>query len=324
MLDRVCALSGIKRKEATFSTVTLEFTGTVGSVIPAGTKAADTNTPPREFVTQSQVIITDASGTVQTKAVATDEGPMTIPAGTVTTLLNPIPGITGVTNPSDGVSGQNRETDAELRLRREQSLSTQSRALVDSVYSALTAVDGVESVKVYENKEDTAGPEGIPPHSIYCVVAGGSDSDIADEIMKNKSLGCGLHGSTQVEWYDMQGFAHSVFFQRPTEINIYIAVSVTADNYGPAVEDDVKARIMAYVDDLRKQAADCPTGALGIGDDVQASTFYAPLTGIDQYSPILITVGTDAGAGNSVVTIGVDEISAFVEGNIIVTEYGAP
>ncbi len=47
MLDRTCALTGVIRKQDSYSTVTVVFTGTVGSLIPAGTMLSASTIPNR-------------------------------------------------------------------------------------------------------------------------------------------------------------------------------------------------------------------------------------------------------------------------------------
>jgi len=321
MLDRVVSLNGINRKQPTKSHVVTEFTGTVGAIIPPGTTVADTNTPPRQFETVRDVTITDPSGKVESLAYAKEFGAMTIPADTVTEIINPIPDVTGVNNPSPGVSGTDLENDNELRVRREISLMLQSRAMVDSVYSGILEITNVVAAKVYENSENADSPDGIPPHSLYCVVEGGTDIDVANAIMENKSLGCGLHGSTSVVWQDMQDFAHTVKFDRPAEVEIFMSIVVASPSYGAHIEEQVKELILQYVEDVRNFSAECIIGSLGIGDEVQAATFYAALSGQTDFTAVNILVGLVDPATETVVSIGINEISSFAEARITVTKY---
>jgi uncharacterized phage protein gp47/JayE len=321
MLDRVASLSGIYRKKAMRSRVNLTFSGTDGTTIPERTRVQDNNTPPRVFETETTASI--SGGSVNILAHAIEPGPMTIPADTVTELVNPIPGVTSVTNPTAGQSGRNEETDAELRLRREASLAQRGQALVDSVYAAIYQVEEVEGVAVYENKESSDDSNGVPGHSIYCIVEGGDPAEIADAIMRNKSLGCGLHGTESVEWYDLQGFGHTVRFSRPTQVEIWIQVTVASPAFGPDVEEAVKTAIIEYIQDIRVRQAECPIGGVGIGDDIQAATFYPALSGTPDYTPITILVGKTDPGDSDVVTIGIDEIGAFDAARITVMEHGA-
>ena len=246
---------------------------------------------------------------------------MTIPADTITTILTPLPRIHSVTNPSEGVSGQDRETDAELRVRRELSLALKGRAMVDSVYAGIASVSGVTSVKVYENKDPSPSPEGIPPHTIYCVVAGGQDLEIADAIMTNKSLGCGLAGDVTVNWTDIQGFEHPVRFARPVNINVHVKVFVDED-LSNELQDQLKAELLRYIDDIRGYAAECSSGGtLGIGDDVNAATLYPALTDEKNYNLKKITVGDSIDSQGDVLTIALDEFPLFKTEHIYIERY---
>jgi len=319
MLDRVCALTGVKRKKEESAQVTVKFSGTPSTVIHEGLLLEDNLTPSHQYKLEKSIVIgTNGEATGIAKSI--DKAFWIIPPGSVINILTPVYGVDSVTNDEAGIPGREIETDLALRMRRQASLAAVSTAMVDSVASRILEINDVVSASVYENKENTTSPNGIPPHSIYCVVVGGDDDDVAEAIMHSKSLGCGLYGDTSVEWYDTQGMSHTVKFQRPTYIDIYLTVSVVTPNFNQGVIDDAREKIMQYISDLQNGTDDCTLGALGVGDDVYASTFYPAFNETEEYTVQLIKVGDAAPAADDVVTITIDEVSSFDALNIEVVE----
>lgn len=316
MLDRTCALTGVIRKQDSYSTVTVTFSGSIGALIPSGTLLSASTIPNSLYIVQVDTVV-DGAGVGTTSAYFKNPGAVDIPAFAVDTIDTPLPGITSVTNPTDGVTGQTRETDSELRVRREQSLFTNSIALIDSVDSGVREVTGVTDCRVFENYTDATNIDGIPAHSIMVVTEGGVDQEIGDAIMENKSLGCGLHGSIGVTWFDQNGFSHPVYFERPTAVPIFIKVKV--DNTSPGIIQDIRSKIINYVASMQDNTDPCVTGTLGIGDDVYASIFYPPIIGSPDYTILSIKVDTVSPAALDSVIIGNAEISTYLSADIEVT-----
>lgn len=316
MLDRTCALTGVIRKLAGPSTVAVQFTGTQGVVVPVGTLLSASSVPQSEYRTIADAVI-DSTGMALAVAESTTDGDEDILALTIDTIDTPKAGVTAVTNPAAGVNGQTRESDTELRKRRERVLSANSIALVDSVDSGIRAEDGVLDCRVFENYTSAVDGDGVSPHSILCVVEGGADQDIIDAIMENKSLGCGLDGSTAGIWFDQNGFTHPVNFERPTLIPIFIRVQV--DNITAGIISDVESKLMAYITDLQDYSNPCVTATLGIGADIHASIFYAPLMGNTDYNVLDIKVDILTPAGLVTVPIDITELATFDVADIQVT-----
>lgn len=52
---------------------------------------------------------------------------------------------------------------------------------------------------MYENRTNETDSEGRPPHSVEAVVDGGSNSDIAEQILATVSAGITTYGSVSVD-----------------------------------------------------------------------------------------------------------------------------
>jgi len=124
-LDLRCEEHGLTRKAALKATGTatkgnpLTVYGTNGTVVAKGFKVATpadqvTNTPSVEFVTTADYTIgPGGSVTVDIEAsVAGARG--NVPAGAISVIVTPIPGVTGVTNAAAITGGTDTEDDASL------------------------------------------------------------------------------------------------------------------------------------------------------------------------------------------------------------------
>jgi uncharacterized phage protein gp47/JayE len=112
---------GLDRKLGGFALVTLTFTGTIGTTIPAGTRVTNIVAPgttgtPLIFETTSSLTLTASTGDVQ--AQATEVGAVyNLTGGSLIRMETGITGVTAVTNTAAAVGGEDPETDDEFRAR---------------------------------------------------------------------------------------------------------------------------------------------------------------------------------------------------------------
>lgn len=89
----------------TNSTVTVTFTGTPTTSIPAGTIIAENASGyQNEFITNTTVVI-GGGGTVSVACTAASTGLVIAPPGTITLIITPVSGVSSVTNASAAVIG---------------------------------------------------------------------------------------------------------------------------------------------------------------------------------------------------------------------------
>lgn len=241
---------------------------------------------------------------------AEELGALEAEANSLTVIDTPVLGWDSVTNPLAASAGNEEETDEELRLRFRNSKFERSTNILDALYSALTNVDSVESVTVYENDTDATDGNGLPPHSFMAVVLGGESEDIANTIWLNKPAGISSIGSTTVEIIDSQGFARDINFERPDPIPIYIEIELTTDSSYPADGDDqIKAAIINYAQENFR-----------VGSDIIWSRLFTPINEIPGHQIDNLFIGTSPSpAGTSNISIEFDEIGSFSTVNIIIS-----
>ena len=249
-LDNTAALTGVTRLPATKGTTTLSVTLNAGVTLPVGSIAHVAGQPGNRWVTTS--VGTNPGGspaTVQAYAEAETAGRYIANAGTITTIAVPVSGWTAVTNASDAMYGRSLESDTALRARRERVIRAGGSSPLDAVRAALFAVPGVTQVTATENGT-SAVSGGMEPHSITAIVTGGTDQDVGNALWAAKGGGIYTNGNTPVNVVDDGGRTHTVRFNRPTTINVYIGVTIERDVATYEGDDAVKAAIVAIGEDF--------------------------------------------------------------------------
>lgn len=245
---------------------------------------------------------------------ATVNGELSQEANTITTIVTPILGWDSVTNPIAASEGRLQETDEELRLRFRNTKLERSSNILDSLYSALLNIDGVEEVAVYENDTDFVDANGVQPHSFLPIVLGGSSQQIAQTIWLNKPIGILSQGNTIVSINDSQGFPHDIGFSRPDPVTIYVDIEIEANPESPTplpgdAEDQIRAAIIAYAE-----------SNFGVGKDVIWSRLFTPVNTIPGHQINSLFIGTGPSpVGTSNIVIAFDEIASFESANINVS-----
>lgn len=247
-LDNLCALAGIKRKPATYSTVQLVITGIASTVISQG-QVSDENDE-HKWNLPDEVTIPE-SGTITVEATCNDAGDIVVQSNTITKILTPVYGWLSVVNNFNGAGGTDQESDAELRARYALATSAPSATVFESIIASIYTIAGVTRVKGYENDTGEADENGIPSHSISMIVEGGEDEDVATEIYYKKTPGCGTYGTTSVDIVSLSGNTTQINFYRPDYKDVYVKVSLKKlSSYNDSYEDDIKNAIVNYINEL--------------------------------------------------------------------------
>jgi uncharacterized phage protein gp47/JayE len=72
---------------------------------------------------------------------------------------------------------------------------------------------------------------GRPGKSFEIVVAGGDDQTVADTILASGPAGIQPYGSTVIQSVDQYGNIYNIGFSRPTQVPIYVSISMVTDLY---------------------------------------------------------------------------------------------
>ena len=212
-------------------------------------------------------------------------GAITTTANTITNPVTIVIGVTAINNATSQTTiGINEELDAVFRARQQLSTANNAKSSEDSIYSNIIALSGVISAKVYQNDTDTTDSNGIPGHTMYAIVEGGSDTNIANEIFIQKTMGCGMLGSTVISVLNAQGRAKDIKFDRPQGKILYITLDIKATKVGQsfnqtAIKNYAVANLIYNIGDIAETskitsifvAAINSAGDGGVPLDVQIS-----------------------------------------------------
>lgn len=233
VLDQRCSINGVQRKAGTYTYVNINITTdrsvTLDGVDQTSEDQAYTvsDNEGNLFVLVGTSNLSTGTSSVQFRAK--NVGNVEVLPNTITTPVTVILGVTAINNPSGAaVQGVDEETDAQLRERRKQSVSISNQGYVDGLLAALLNLSDVTSANVYQNRTGTTDADGIPGHSIWVVVRGGTDAEIG-KVMDNKVAGgIGMKGSTTVNVLQADGTYAQYKFDRPTAQTLYVSLDLTA------------------------------------------------------------------------------------------------
>lgn len=238
-LVNLCKLTGTVPRSATPSVVTCTCTiGAGGATLTPGVQFASIVGKPDVLWTPLTLFATAVAGSYPVKFVSVEAGPVPANASTITVIAVGTSGWTDVTNPLDAVRGRSADTNESLRALREQELASAGSSTVDAIRAdilRLTDEDGsfvIETCTVYENDTDAIDANGLPPHSVECVIVDSPtqlDTFLAQAVWEAKGGGIKGTGNTTSLATDAQGKTHVVSFTRPIEIDIWLIYDLETD-----------------------------------------------------------------------------------------------
>ena len=259
VLDQRCAINGITRNGATYTTVYIAMilNRTVNLVgLDNGVATPFTVSDPAG---NSFYLATGATGvsggtTGSTGANyflfrAENAGKIDVSANTITTIVTPTLGVRNVNNPLGAVNfGVDEETDVALRYRRSLSVANPSTGYLDGLIGALLAIPNVKYATVYENTTTTTDAFGVPAHSIFPIVdyvvggtgatgttgatgatgVSGSQSAIANAIYIHRNAGCGMTGAVTEAITQVNGYDVDIKYSYAQYTPLYISLVITS------------------------------------------------------------------------------------------------
>ena len=259
-LDKVAEINGITRITNLPTSVAITFSGTAGTVVPAGyiVKTVDG----LEFATVAVAVVPAI-----VTAKCTTQGAIRILANEVHVLTTAIAGLTGATNLEPGITGIVREEDPAFRARRENSTISRGTSSIDAIYEGVKSLN-LPYIAIIENTT-SATVDGVPANSFLVVVEGGTPAEVSQVIYDNKPQGITSYGSIVTVVNDSKGYPHNIGISRPTPIDISVTTSIT-NLPGASVDSAtlVNAAIVDYVNNLN------------ISEDVYWSYFFSAILAV--------------------------------------------
>ena len=184
------------------------------------------------------------AGTTTLEFRAQNKGEVIPTIGTITTPITIIPGVVSVINNVGATSiGTEEENDSDFRIRRMRSVSIPGKNNIDAMEGQLYALDGVVAVYIHRNFTNSTDATGTPAHSIWVIVQGGANTDIADVIYGNLG-GSGTRGNIIVPITTASLEEMNIHFDREIITPFYIKFNLKPiGELGEINQDDVKTYI---------------------------------------------------------------------------------
>lgn len=318
-LDNLGGLVGVERQPATSSTVVITCGGTVATFIPAGSRA---RVPGGAIFATDEDATIGALFTVDVAATSVATGPEEAAAGSITEIVDSVPGWVSVSNSADAVPGTAIESDSAYRLRIQEEQDAGGNSTDQAMQSELVALDAVTAAKVISNRNLETDGNGTPGKSFLTVVwpdtlTTAEEQLVAEVLWNNLPTGIYSYGKDVIaNVTDSQGKTETVRFDYATQVNIWWEVDITKTSEYPSNGDDlVEDAVLAYGQ------------ALLVGDDVEpvkALRLIVDPTDNDYFVPgvshVVIRVGKTASPTGTVpVAIADTEISVHASARITVT-----
>lgn len=197
--------------------------GDPGIACAAGTAAANPGA--------TWEILGDGDGLIAATAVSVDTGGIVGVAYDLSVIDTPIGGWSAAWNLLDATIGRDVATDAEARIAGEEDLARPAASTKDAIRQTLLRIKDVTSVAVFQNVTDVTDADGVPPHAIECLIAGGADQVIRDVLLEQcVAAGIATHGSgtgaVTGTAIDSEGVSWTINFSRAEEVLIQVKVTL--------------------------------------------------------------------------------------------------
>lgn len=291
-LSSLVKINGMRRKIASYSQADVIVVGQAGAVL-TGCKVYDKggnlwSLPDLTIPFEGQATVTATCDVL---------GAIAAPAGALAQIATPTFGWQSITNPEAATPGEPVEPDSDLRQRQSVSTMLSASYVLQSVRGGLEAIGGVSRMRLYENDTAVADLNGIPGHTIACIVDGGDAEQVA-RVIAGKKGGCGTVGDTIIDVLGDFDVPTRVAFFRPADVPVTYRVTVrpAARGYTANVAKAIKDTLSAW------------TAARGIGEPVPLDAAYAPAklnggAGAETYRILSLEIARD---GSVPTAAGVD------------------
>ncbi|HEI0612418.1 TPA: baseplate J/gp47 family protein [Escherichia coli] len=305
-LDNICELTHVKRYVNRPTKVTVVLTGTSGTVVPAGSQVGTTDGSVKLYLESDVKIPGDGT------AISLTAGQIYIAPGTVTKIITPKGGWTGVNNREEGITGLDYEQDPALRARRDRTTVSSGSSTVEAIYSALSSLD-LTYVRIRDN--DTGATIGTQPTgTVWVVVDGGTQNDIARRIYDKKPGGVPTYGNISVAVKDSKGYEHTIKFSRTIRANIWVTGTFKRLPGSNLSSNDVATAL--------REAAMNYINSLSPGEPVVWSFLFNPLVASTPGIQIdtLLIGGSAGNMGTKTLNLDIDRRAQALAANVTFTE----
>jgi len=313
-LNSIIKLSGITRRPTTRSQVDVTVVTDRPLTLPVDYTVEDDLGQSWSTLAARTLI----AGTTTVTVFAVNFGAIAADPDTIVNPVTVVIGVQSVTNPASATVGVDEETDQDLRVRRNRSLETPQSSSIGRMFTALASVPNVTGVAVYENDTDATDSDGIPAHSLWVVVEGGSVAAIIETMTKNKTGGKGMVGSVTGTFSEPVTrpngttftIVHSMTFDRPVDVPVLVRLDATRKDAANPVDEALISQAIA-------------ARTFNIGENLLAGDLYRlAFNAGESFIPTNLEVSRDSGATytDGRILSDLNEKFSIAAGDVAVTE----
>lgn len=238
VLDQRVAINGIQRQAGTFTVIEIVLTTSQSVNLQGLDDFPDdpftvADAAGNQYQLQTSINgFNPGSGGASLLFQAATPGDLTPQINSITVPVTIVLGITSINNPNLATTtGITEETDAQLKVRRQQSVSLASQGYLAGLLAALKNLSGMTAAFVYENTASTPDGDGVPGHSIWVIVNGtAAAAQIAQAIYTKRNAGCGMYGAQSYVITQVDGTLFTVFWDVVTLEDLFVKFNVTSIN----------------------------------------------------------------------------------------------
>ena len=259
-LNKLLKLIAQTRRASTKSIVDITIVANANVTLPADYTIIDENK--NEWVINAETTLIAGTNIVSFNAV--NFGAIEASANTINDVVTVFPEIISVNNALSAEVGRDEESDVLLRKRRNNLLSVNSNSTIAGVYSKLFLLDTVTDAVIYENATDTYDAlKDLNAHTLWCIIDGGSIDEITKIIATDKTIGTDLKGTVSNNYVEIflkadgttRALTHIVKFDRPTEIPLYIKLTVSKKIITDIIDmDAIKNKLVEKLYSINEKA----------------------------------------------------------------------
>ena len=281
---------GVDRLGATRSTVTSTMGGTAGVAIPVNSRVRTAAGDVFRATTAGTIA---ANGFVDIAMESVATGPVLATIAALTQIIDVLAGWETATNAAAATLGRNIENPADYRARYARSTMLNARTPRQAVVAALLDTTDVTDALVRENATNanvTVQGVAIAARSLYSVVDGGTDMDVARTLADYKTGGGPTTGATTVNLAVLDadgadtGSTVPISFSRVSDVAITVTIPITLGSQFPS---DGTTRIIegvvAYV------------AGLGISDPVDSTRILVPTLAVPGHMVGTVVIAESGG-----------------------------
>ena len=259
-LNKLLKLIPQTRRASTKSIVDITIVANANVTLPADYTIIDENK--NEWVINAETTLISGTNIISFNAV--NFGAIEASANTINDVVTVFPEIISVNNALSAEVGRDEESDVLLRKRRNNLLSVNSNSTIAGVYSKLFLLDTVTDAVIYENATDTYDAlKDLNAHTLWCIIDGGSIDEITKIIATDKTIGTDLKGTVSNSFVEIflkadgttRALTHIVKFDRPTEIPLYIKLTVSKKIITDIIDmDAIKNKLVEKLYSINEKA----------------------------------------------------------------------